>query len=253
MPKWWIHNKWATKFGITLTNHDLNWINDLVDDPKKHVPNWLVEHTGHDWGRRRKWEMPVLEAYACKSYGHEGALAVHLHHLLDILDVFTNPQKRQQMYAFKEATREAKGTTGTVRRFDGKPSRNPAERIIPSGPRRIQGLLGKCCYCGRSLGGEPHRELTNIRGKNVCAHVKCLRKRETYRFSNKMQIESENQGKAIEKPVLDVMQIKKKVMKKAIGIKLEEEVIEFVMKHFWQILNDIENSRVEKLGKSHLQ
>jgi len=241
MPKWWVHNKWATKFGIP--SKVLNWINDLIDNPHKHVPSSFVEHVGHDWGRHRKWEKIVLENLAEQRYGHQGVLAVHLHHILDILDVFTNPQKRQQIDAFKKAAREAEGTSGTVRRFDGKPSRKPTERIIPEVARRIQGILGKCCICGRSLGGKPHIEFRSIRGKNVCAHVKCLEKEEASRFLSRMQIESDNRVKAIEKPVLNVMQTKKEVMEKAIEIELDEEVIEFVMKHFWGILDDIENTR----------
>jgi hypothetical protein len=38
MTKWSVYNKWAMRFGIKLTDEDLNWINDFVDFPKKHVP-----------------------------------------------------------------------------------------------------------------------------------------------------------------------------------------------------------------------
>jgi len=248
MPKWWVHNKWAVKFGITLTSQDLNWINDLIDFPEKHVPNLLAEDTGHDWGRHRKWEMEVEENLARERYGDEGKLAVHLHHLLDILDAFTNPQKRQQMGAFQKATKEAEGTSGIVYRFDGKeahisPGWNTTQSVIPNVARRIQSLLGNCCICGKSLGGEPHIELTNIRGRNVCAHVRCLEKEEASGFSNTTQITSENQAEAMEKLVPNLIQIKKEVMEKAIEMEFNEEVLEFVMKHFWEMLNDIENTR----------
>jgi hypothetical protein len=248
MPKWWVHDKWAVKFGITLTSQDLNWINDLVDFPKKHVPNWLAEHVGHDWGRDSKWEIEIQVPLARERYGHQGYLAVHLHHLLDILDEFTNPQKRQQMAAFQKATKEAEGTSGIVYRFDGRdthisPSWNTTQRVIPKVAREIQGLLGKCDICKGSLGGEPHIELTNMRGKNICAHVRCLRKEEASESSNTMQIRSENRVEAIEKPVPNLMQIKKELMTKAIKIGLDEGLIELVMKHIWEILNDIENTR----------
>ena len=142
------------------------------------------------------------------------------------------------MDAFKKAAREAKGASGIVRRFDGKPTRNPAEKVIPKVARRIQGLLGKCCICGRSLSGEPYVELRSISGKNVCAHLRCLQKEK--RFSKSIQFQSKGQAKI---RILDPIQIKKEVMQKAIEIGLRKEVIEFVMIHFWEILNDIENTR----------
>jgi len=241
MPKWWVHNKWARKFGITLADDSLNAINDLIDQvTKKYFPNGLlVEYLSHDWGRHRKWEKIIQEDLIEERYGYEGVLAAQLHHLLDIIDEFTNPQRRQQMDAFKEAVKEAKGSLGIVRRFDGKPTRNPAEKVIPKVARRIQGLLGKCCICGRSLSGEPHRYLGRINGKNVCAHLKCLQN-EGKRIPSAIQLKLENLA---EIQVLNLTQIKKEIMQKAIEIGICAEIIEFVMRHFSAILNDIEDSR----------
>ena len=142
------------------------------------------------------------------------------------------------MDAFKKAARGARGAQGIVRRFDGKPTRNPAEKVIPKVARRIQGLLGKCCICGRGLGGEPHVELGSIGGKNICAHLRCLEKEK--RFSKTIQLQSTSQA---EIRILDPIQIKKEVMRKAIEIGLCREVIEFVMQHFWEVLQDIESTR----------
>jgi hypothetical protein len=52
------------------------------------------EYVGHDWGRKRKWEKQQQEIIANEKYGYEGVLAVDLHHILDILEEFSNPQKR---------------------------------------------------------------------------------------------------------------------------------------------------------------
>lgn len=250
MPKWWVHNKWAEKFGITLTSQDLDWINDLVDFPKKHVPNSLGEHVGHDWGRHRKWETKVLYMRAYERYGDEGILAVQLHHLLDILDEFTNLEKRQQMDAFKKATKKLTGTRGILTRPEGRPVEPPystRERVIPAIARKIQGLLGKCCYCGQPLAGETHVELSSIGGRNVCAHERCHRQlamQETFELSESRKVYG--LGEAPE--VLDPKQIKQEVIRKGFQMEITREIIKFVMTHFWEILDDIENTRGENSG-----
>jgi len=71
VPEWWIHNKWARKFGLSLSDYSLNEINDLIDRvTKKYFPDGLLnEYISHDWGRHRKWEKIVQETLMEERYG----------------------------------------------------------------------------------------------------------------------------------------------------------------------------------------
>lgn len=240
MVKWWVHNKWAKKFGIKLADEDLDWINDIVDFPKKHVSGWFIEdYVGHDWGRRKKWEKQLQESIASERYGYDGVLAVNLHHMLDILEIFLNPDKREQMSSFEKAAKESAGTLGTVRRLDGSPSRNPNERIMPSSARAIQGLLGKCYYCKQPLAGKPFIELGNINGKNICIHKDCLSMFTQQKANHPIMCKSFEERKS---NFLNIKQIKEEVMRKALEIDIHERIIKFAIDNLWKILEDIENS-----------
>jgi len=147
------------------------------------------------------------------------------------------------MNAFKKAAKESKGAMRIVRRFNGQPYRGDTERVIPQSARKIQGLLGRCRICGKPLRGEPHIELGNVNGRNICAHVRCLL--EKSKNTKSFEHNANKFGESVETSltILDLTQIRKEVMRKAIEIGLCKEVIEFIMKNFWEILSDIESAR----------
>jgi hypothetical protein len=226
MTKWVIHNKWARKFGIRLTDEDLNRINQIIDDYEK-----------HDWGRHRKWEKQIQERMIYEEYGYEGILVADLHHIFDILETFLNPQKEEQMALFDKAAKDSRGVSGLVRRIDGKPIRNG--RIIPASARFIQGALGKCYYCKQPLANKPFFEIPSSNGRNILIHEECLyhflrqKAPEPLEFNTTFNINQEQI-----RP--DIEQVKYKMVRKALEVGIREEVIKFVLENFWEIIDDIE-------------
>jgi hypothetical protein len=229
MTKWVIHNKWARKLGIRLTDEDLNRINQIIDD--------IDDYEKHDWGRHRKWEKQIQERMIYEEYGYEGILAADLHHILDILETFLNPQKEKQMELFDKAAKSSRGVSGLVRRIDGEPIRNG--RVIPASARIIQGALGKCYICKQPLANKPFFELPSPNGRNILIHKECLyhfpkqKAPEPLEFNTILNINQEQIK-------LDIKQVKDNVIRKALEVGIREEVIKFVLENFWEIIDDIE-------------